>query len=126
MGAARNGRPIVAGSVSRLGATPLAKLPFFVPFCSPTAQTHRSTIDRFDGRTDDEKMAQRPGGSGVGAAGAHLHQVLQDCNLLEYEPLLLEEGEAFVTPLATARRYGCVSAKPAASEKALQLVSVLA
>ena len=30
-------------------------------------------------------MAQR--------AGADLHRVLQDCNLLEYEPLLLEEGE---------------------------------
>ncbi|CAI8057539.1 NGFI-A-binding protein homolog [Geodia barretti] len=52
-----------------------------------------------DGRTDDEKMAQRPSGSGVGAAGAHLHQVLHDCNLLEYEPLLLEEGADDVSQL---------------------------
>jgi hypothetical protein len=65
----------------------------------PAKQLPGSTIDRFDGRTDDEKMAQRPGGSGVGAAGAHLHQVLQDCNLLEYEPLLLEEGADDVSQL---------------------------
>ena len=48
-------------------------------------------------------MAQRP--SGVGA-GAELHRVLQDCKLLEYEPLLLEEGEAFVVSLVARRHDG--------------------
>lgn len=37
-------------------------------------------------------MATRHGGT-VNSGASALHLVLRDCNLLEYEPLLLEEGE---------------------------------
>ena len=39
-----------------------------------------------------EAMANPRSESGGGGGAVALHRVLQDCNLLEYEPLLLEEG----------------------------------
>ena len=39
-----------------------------------------------------ETMANPRSESGGGGGAVALHRVLQDCNLLEYEPLLLEEG----------------------------------
>lgn len=70
----------------------------FCSFCFPThtnteIQISDEAVVRLRVRRRTTKMAQRPGGVG---AGAELHRVLQDCKLLEYEPLLLEEGEAFV------------------------------
>lgn len=45
-------------------------------------------------------MATRRSGTVNSGANA-LHLVLQDCNLLEYEPLLLEEGACACRDLAT-------------------------
>lgn len=45
-------------------------------------------------------MATRHGGT-VNSGASALHLVLRDCNLLEYEPLLLEEG-AWATSIDVA------------------------
>ena len=55
-----------------------------------------------------ETMANPRSESGGGGGAVALHRVLQDCNLLEYEPLLLEEGLCLgVLFVCDLRTCGC-------------------
>ena len=55
---------------------------------------------------------RRTSDDGAGGGAAALHRVLQGCNLLEYEPLLLEEGRCTYAHFAIAHLRGLVFAVP--------------